>query len=68
MTELLIALALALLPMGADVTHTDSGSCYVDTNNIIQVCSDQSDQLTINMGDQSVTVRSEQLTDLVDNI
>lgn len=68
MTELLIAIALTLLPMGAEVTHTDSGSCFTDTNNLIQVCSDSSEYMTIDMGDQSVTVRSEALTDLVDNI
>jgi hypothetical protein len=53
MSNLFLSIALALLPMGADVTHTDSGQCATDTRGIVQVCTDASDYQMINIGDRA---------------
>jgi hypothetical protein len=68
MSNLFISIALALLPMGADVTHTDSGQCATDTARIVQVCTDDSAYQTINIGDRYIAVQSADLADLVANI
>jgi hypothetical protein len=68
MSSLFISIALALLPMGADVTHTDSGTCATDTRGIVQVCTDSSPYQTINIGDRYIDVQSSDLADLVANL
>jgi hypothetical protein len=67
MSQLFITIALTLLPMGADVTHTDSGACATDTRGIVQVCTDASVQ-TISIGDRYIDVQSSELADLVANL
>lgn len=68
MSQLFISIALALLPMGADVTHTDSGRCATDTRGIVHVCTDSSEFQTITIGNTYIAVRSAALAELVDNI
>jgi hypothetical protein len=68
MSNLFISIALTLLPMGANVTHTDSGTCATDTARIVQVCTDLSDYQTINIGDRYIDVQSDSLADLVANL
>jgi hypothetical protein len=68
MSNLFISIALALLPLGADVTHTDSGTCALDNRGIVQVCTDSSDVQTINIGDRYIDVQSKDLADLVANL
>lgn len=68
MSQLFLSIALTLLPTGADVTHTDSGTCATDTRGIVQVCSDGSPYQTITIGDTYIDVQSVELAELVANI
>jgi hypothetical protein len=68
MSNLFLSIALTLLPMGAAVTHTDSGQCAQDTRGIVQVCTDSSDWQTISIGDHYIDVQSDDLADLVANL
>lgn len=68
MSQLFLSIARALLPLGADVTHTDSGVCATDTRGIVQVCTDASEYQTINIGEVYIDVQSIALAELVGNI
>jgi hypothetical protein len=68
MINLFTTIALTLLPMGADVIHTDSGTCATDSRRIVQVCIDSSAYQTINIGERYVDVQSLELAELVANL
>ena len=68
MFSMFVAIALQLLPIGASVVHTDSGTCAQANTAPVQACTGTGDTVVITIAGNTLSGQSRALKNLIENI